>query len=1122
MVQEIRPIRTGRPVMWLGAVLSLVFALMMLYMPYQFQSGKHRYLYDWLQPLGAVFLGAFILQALTLAQLGLSGWLGMAGHILFAGGILVIVVAYQFSIGILGSIGYLVVLLTYLLALAIPRRETLLFRMMYGILLLLNGGVLIGYRLLQPTSPAAQLPGWVDPMFLVPGVLMCVVPWLRRRWSGADWAALGTTVIPIVWFLKLTFSQRTWLDLAVHTAMLVGVAAEAYFLCRPSQVTAQGLRKKILALTLGVAVVPTIGLGAYSVYNVQMEAHLRALETLRTAAENLNWNIDRLLAENGGAPLAPQQVAERFQEDVAKEQMTITIDRSAALPPTAAESLEVLEENTPTGGRRLVARIGRPDLPFQIILAQPAAAAYSKAANHAASLLLGTLVTAGIAVAAGTLLSSRLNRRLTALRQAIAAVGQERYDLRATEQEQQGDEVDLVSATLREMAVRLQEESKRRETEHRRLSTVLRMLPVGVFLARPDGRLYQVNEAGQKMWGTEDAPLVGPDAWKQTYTVRDPVTGRELSLEERSMYRAMQGEERLHQEAAIDTFDGQRRTLLQSAVPVRDEYGTIVDIVATAVDITEQKANEALLRASEALLSEKREILEMVAVGKPLGDILTAVARFAEKRVGGGFCEIFLVEESGLHIRLAAAPSLPPSFYRPAEQMSVLPGVCVSGPAVARKEIVICEDIAADPTWREYGEIVLAHGLRAAWSRPILNAHGEALGTITTFYPEPKRPSEEDLKVVETATYMASIAIERDRVEQGRGQKLESLLQNMAEGVIAVDENRRLLFINPAARRLLGVPEEETAARPWADLLPGLLAAKLERTADPGAYEAEKVTFTCGGRDLEADLSPVYSAFGRFGALAVIRDITEQLKFRRLQESFVANASHELRGPLASISATLEAIVDGVIPEVERQRYLRALLEEMARLRRLSYDVIDLTRLDTGVVDLIPEPIALDDLLQAAADRAGHRAAEGGIRLRVTCDRIMAHADPDRTEQVITNLVDNAIRFTPPGGEIHLEAAVEENMVRVRVADTGVGIAEEHLPYIFERFYKADPARTLRRGSGTGLGLAIARQLIERMGGTIHAASVVGQGTTISFTLPLIHFDYDRTLSQGSAGRPSN
>jgi two-component system sensor histidine kinase ResE len=217
----------------------------------------------------------------------------------------------------------------------------------------------------------------------------------------------------------------------------------------------------------------------------------------------------------------------------------------------------------------------------------------------------------------------------------------------------------------------------------------------------------------------------------------------------------------------------------------------------------------------------------------------------------------------------------------------------------------------------------------------------------------------------------------------------------------------------------------------------------------------------------------------------------------------VANVSHELRGPLASLSATLEALVDGVIPDDKRQRYLIAMLSEMERLRRLSHEVIDLTRLDSGVAELSSEEFSLGPVFESIEEKMLQRCESAGLHLLVDPPNLRVVGDFDKVEQVVLNLLDNAVRFTPEGGTIRLFARRQAALVQVIVADTGPGIPAEHLPYIWERFYKVDPARTLKPGSGTGLGLAIVKQTVERMGGSVQVDSEPDQGAVFSFTLPL-------------------
>lgn len=333
-------------------------------------------------------------------------------------------------------------------------------------------------------------------------------------------------------------------------------------------------------------------------------------------------------------------------------------------------------------------------------------------------------------------------------------------------------------------------------------------------------------------------------------------------------------------------------------------------------------------------------------------------------------------------------------------------------------------------------------------------------------------------------------------------QRVHLLIQEMAEGVVAVDERRALLLVNPQAGRLLGLPGPFAGLPLEAAGLPPELSAAFGRALDPQAPVAGQVQFRCGGLEVEGHVTPVITAARKLaGAVAVMQDVTAESQLRRMRENFVANVSHELRGPLASLSAGVEAMHDGLVREEARPRYLKAMLSEIGRLRRLVDELLDLSRLDAGMMQIPQEEFDLSPLCEGLAEKWEPRCNAGGIRLVNDVPRLRVVANYDRIEEILSNFLDNAVRFTPPGGTIRLFAFSEGEMIRLGVADTGVGIAPEHLPHLWDRFYKVDPARTRTSGVGTGLGLSIVKQLVERLGGEVAVSSAVGRGSTFSFTL---------------------
>ena len=237
-------------------------------------------------------------------------------------------------------------------------------------------------------------------------------------------------------------------------------------------------------------------------------------------------------------------------------------------------------------------------------------------------------------------------------------------------------------------------------------------------------------------------------------------------------------------------------------------------------------------------------------------------------------------------------------------------------------------------------------------------------------------------------------------------------------------------------------------------------------------------------------------------AHAFNRMSTELEQLERLRRDLVANVSHELKTPISSLRAHLENLLDGV--EHPDPEVLQVMLAQSERLGRLVEQLLDLSRLESGDVPLERLPVRLGPLVSEVLSEIEISSAETGVSVEgeVPPDLPPVYADRERVHQVLFNLLDNAVRFTPPGGHVVVRASRRNGNCEIRVEDTGSGIAPEHLPRLFERFYRVDPARS-RDDGGTGIGLAIARSVVEAHGGRIRAESEVGKGSVFTFELPV-------------------
>lgn len=335
-------------------------------------------------------------------------------------------------------------------------------------------------------------------------------------------------------------------------------------------------------------------------------------------------------------------------------------------------------------------------------------------------------------------------------------------------------------------------------------------------------------------------------------------------------------------------------------------------------------------------------------------------------------------------------------------------------------------------------------------------------------------------------------------------EQLSSILTSMADAVITFNQDRTILLSNPPAEKLLELWLLKRGMESG-DPLPSEMIHMLEHVLD---FEEEiEEELEMEGAYYAISFSPLYSGDSIRGAVAVLHNMTEQHKLEKLREDFIANVSHELRTPIAMLQGYSEALLDDVgASEEERREMTKIIYEESQRMGRLVTDLLNLARMESGHMRLYKEPVQINGAIERMTLKFLPIAKEKGIDLSFETaldDWAAAELDEDRIEQVMTNLIDNAIRHTQEQGRVVVNVEKEMGFAKVSINDNGVGIPEEDLQYVFERFYKADKARTLGKG-GTGLGLAIASSIINSHDGKIYAESTVGEGTSFIFMLPLL------------------
>ncbi len=360
----------------------------------------------------------------------------------------------------------------------------------------------------------------------------------------------------------------------------------------------------------------------------------------------------------------------------------------------------------------------------------------------------------------------------------------------------------------------------------------------------------------------------------------------------------------------------------------------------------------------------------------------------------------------------------------------------------------------------------------------------DEIGMLTSAFNDMSLELKQTLEAVES---------ERD--------KLGALFSHMTDGVMAFTRSGDLIQINPAALRLLHIAAQSEPS--YAEVLGKIVPLREALSIKQSGYLERD--FSTGELNLKLFIAPFGQDDAEGGVISVIHDNTEQHKLEKTRREFVANVSHELRTPITNIKSYAETLLDSGedIPQDMEQSFLRVIISESDRMTRIVKDLLTLSRFDYGSMDWRFEPFDFRTVLQGIFEAMYLDASKRGHQMSLEFqDQVgCIVGDKERIEQVIVNIVSNAVKYTPEGGEIDILAGASRGGVWVEVQDTGIGIPKEDMSRLFERFYRVDKARS-RESGGTGLGLSIAREIITRHGGTINVRSVENKGTCVRIWLP--------------------
>ncbi len=529
------------------------------------------------------------------------------------------------------------------------------------------------------------------------------------------------------------------------------------------------------------------------------------------------------------------------------------------------------------------------------------------------------------------------------------------------------------------------------------------------------------------------------------------------------------------------------------------------------------------------VLEGQNRILETLAKGAPLQKVATTFAEVMETLFADTYCAFLVLDANSTQLGLVAAPSLPEPL-RGALEIQNLEGCGdPSVTSVLRREPVLIEDMADDPSWAKAREALLQAGCFACLAQPILDAGGTALGAVTLYARHPDAQAGVDVQTIDTLLPAARIAIERERgaeALESADERLLSLAQNIPgvvyQRIVTPEGDIRYTYISEGAYELFGVSPEEIIANPRAlfdchgpeysqDFRKRLLTASREMSL----WDVEAPIITRQGEEkwTHAIARPTRRADGTVVWNGIILDATrikmanlELAAASRAKSEFLANMSHELRTPLNAIigfSELMLAAGSGIAGE-KYEEYLNLIHGSGRHLLDIINDVLDLAKVEAGKMSLSEESVDLGQITASCLRLVSSNTEDERIDLRSEIPDNLPPLKGDRRKikQILINLLSNAVKFTPVGGQIRVTARINENgEPALAVSDTGEGIPPESLNDVLSPFRQADSGLN-RRFDGIGLGLPLSKAMAELHGGTLELESEVGVGTTVTVTFP--------------------
>jgi PAS domain S-box-containing protein len=535
--------------------------------------------------------------------------------------------------------------------------------------------------------------------------------------------------------------------------------------------------------------------------------------------------------------------------------------------------------------------------------------------------------------------------------------------------------------------------------------------------------------------------------------------------------------------------------------------------VAQALDRTRLYAAEQQLRRRMSFLAEAGEVLSSSL------DYRRTLSKIAELTVPwlADWCGVDMLSEDGTKLLRLAVSHTDPEMVAWAQELGDRFAPDLDSPmgvpkALRTREAELIAEItdellvAASHEDEELLAILRRLALRSAIIVPLV-ARGRAIGALTLVRSDSEaRYSDDDFQLAKELGRRAATAVDNALLFQETQRQADAgrALEHVAEAVVLVDETGVVRYWNPMAERLTGLTAEQVIGRPPGAAVPGWTELVGQARPTQGQGLTAPVVVPLGAPDGDRWCELRAEPFDQ-GCVYTFRDVTADRELERIRSDFVATSSHELRTPLAAIYGAIRTLrrSDIALPEEQREAFLEMIEREAEHLRGISNQLLITGQLDAGKLSPALRPVdvvtLVNDVLAAAAVGSDGAAV---FRFAPGAEPLHALADSGMLRQVVANLVDNAIKYSPDGGEIHLSVTNSHRRIEIAVSDTGIGVPADAQARIFEKFFRADP--NLSRGvGGTGLGLYIARQLTERMNGRLTLRSTAGRGSTFAVELPI-------------------